>query len=205
MFTYIPETHPLSRRKQKQMAGRCFVFLLLVWSNVLISVLIIVLNKHIYTRHGISSVTLTCLHFVVTTVCVLACERFGVFDRKSLPITDLLPQSLTYCAYVVFTNISLQTNTVATYLVFKMAMTPTVVALETFWFRRKFSNGILLTLVSSLVFWLNTPCSRFILAIVVAAVAKTVAVVHQTPVVQWTCMMAWSLLYQLQLHSSVLR
>jgi len=130
-------------------AKRSLAVPLVVCLNVLLSVLIVLLNKQIYTRHGVANITLTCLHFAMTFVCVAACERVGVFHRKSLPLTDVFPLSLTYCAFVVFTNFSLQTNSVGSYLVFKMALTPTVVALEAFWCCRKFSNHILLTLVSA--------------------------------------------------------
>jgi len=129
----------------------------LVCLNVFLSVLIVLLNKQIYTHHGVPNVTLTCLHFLVMTVCVLVCELVGVFHRKSLPIMDVLPLSLTFCAFVVFTNISLQTNSVAAYLVFKMAITPTVVALEAFWCSRKVPNDVLLTLVSNRLYCSNRP------------------------------------------------
>jgi len=124
--------------------------LLLVFLNVSLSVLIVLLNKQIYTNNGILGVSLTCLHFVVMTVCVLVCQQIGVFHRKSLPVMDILPLSLGYCAFVVFTNISLQTNTIRTHMLFRMTTIPTVIALEVFWSRRKFSSNVLLTLVSNL-------------------------------------------------------
>ena len=119
------------------------------WLNVLLSVLIVLLNKRLYAYYGFPNVTLTCLQLLITTLCVSLCERFGVFHRKSLPLTDVLRLSLTFCAYVVLTNLSLQSNTVATYLVFKMATLPAVVAVEAFWCRRKFSTDVLLSLVST--------------------------------------------------------
>ena len=138
--------------KQKQMARKLLIVGLLVSLNVLLSVLIIILNKLIYTRYGFPNVTLTCLHLLVTTVCVSACESFGVFHRKSLPMMDVLQFSLIFCAFVVFTNLSLQTNAVGTYLVLKMALSPAVVATEALWCCRGFPNDIMLTLVSYLDF-----------------------------------------------------
>ena len=150
---YIPSTRPLEY-KQKQMARRIIAVVLHVWLNVLFSVLIILLNKWIYIYHGFPNVTLTCLHLLVTSVCLTVCEQCGVFHRKSLPVTDVFRLSLTFCAYVVFANLSLQWNAVGTYLVFKMATLPAVVAVEAFWCCRKFSKDILLTLVSRFVFYL---------------------------------------------------
>jgi len=152
MFIYWPHAPPTWIYKQKQMARKYLPVAVLVSLNVLLCVLVIILNKWIYIHHGFPNVTLTCLHLLVTTVCVSACERFGVFYRKSLPLVDVLRLSLTYCAFVVFTNLSLQTNSVATHLVFKMASLPAVVLIESFWCCRRLSNEILLTLVSRVVF-----------------------------------------------------
>jgi len=129
-----------------------------VWLNVLLSVLTVLLNKHLYAHYGFPNITLTCLHLLITTLCVSSCESYSVFHRKSLPLTDVLRLSLTFCAYVVFTNLSLQSNTIATYLVFKMTTSPAVVAVEAFWCCRKFSNGILLSLVSTC--GINTLCTH---------------------------------------------
>jgi len=138
--------------KSKEMEGGCLNVSVLILSYVLHSVIIILVNKWIFTHYGFPSVTLTCLHLLMMTFCILVYERLGAFNRKSLPVMDVLRLSLTFCAFVVFTNLSLQTNTVGTYLVFKMAMTPTVVAIETWWLCRKLSHDTMLTLVSYFVF-----------------------------------------------------
>ena len=148
---YVLLTHPVEN-VNKNMAWKHFSIDLFVWLNVLLSVLVVLLNKRIYTHYGFSNVSLTFLHFAMSTVCVFACEKIGVFRRKSIRTADLLPLSLTLCSFVVFTNFSLQTNTVGTYLAFKMATTPLIVVMETLWCCRKFSNGVLLTLVSRAVF-----------------------------------------------------
>ena len=135
------------------MSGKYLVVACLVWLNILFSVLVVFLSKWIYTQYGFPNVTLTCLHFVAAAVCTHFCERIGVFHRKSLPTTDVIRFSLTFCAFVVFTNLSLQTNSVGVYLVFKIATTPTVVALEAFRCRRKITSDVLLAVVSRLVFF----------------------------------------------------
>lgn len=117
-------------------------------SNVLPSVLVVLLNKLIFARYGVTGITLTCFHFAAMTLYLFVCERIGVFRRKSLPVADVFQLSLVFCGFVVFTNLSLQTNTVASYLVFKMATAPAIVIVEALWCCRKFSSQVLLSLVS---------------------------------------------------------
>jgi len=64
---------------------------------------------------------------------------------------DIFQLSLAYCAFVVFTNISLQANSIKSHTVFRMAMIPTVVAMEAYWIGRRVSSDLLLTLVSNLL------------------------------------------------------
>jgi len=140
-------TRPLEH-VNKNMREKCFSVAVAVSLNVFLSVLVVILNKHIYTQYRVPNVSLTCFHFAVTAAGVYTCERIGVFHRKSLPIADVLRLSLIFCAFVVFTNLALQTNSVGTYLVFKMAATPAVIAVEAFWSGRKFSHSVLSVLVS---------------------------------------------------------
>jgi len=116
--------------------------------NVFLSVIIVLLNKWIYTHHSFPNITMTWIHFVFSTVCVSVCHKFDLFYRKALPLRQMLPLSVTFCGFVVFTNLSLQLNTIETYQLFKMLTTPAVVAIQAFVYKRKFSLTILLTLVS---------------------------------------------------------
>jgi solute carrier family 35 protein E3 len=115
--------------------------------NVFLSILIVLLNKWIYTHHSFPNVTMTWLHFVFTTVCVSACHKLDIFYRKALPLRQMLPLSLTFCGFVVFTNLSLQMNTVGTYQMFKMLTTPLVVTIQAVLYKRHFPPRVLLTLV----------------------------------------------------------
>ena len=124
---------------------------LCLFLNILFSIVIVLLNKWIYTHYGFPNITMTCLHFVFTTVGLVICQKCGVFQPKSLPVLKMLPLSLTFCGFVVFTNLSLQTNTVGTYQLAKTMTTPCIILIQTQYYARQFSTKVKLTLVSSLI------------------------------------------------------
>lgn len=115
--------------------------------NIACSILIVLVNKWIYTRYGFPNLSMTCLHFVFTTFGLFICERLKIFEHKRLPILKMLPLSVTFCGFVVFTNLSLQTNTVGTYQLAKTMTTPCIIVIQTFFYNRSFSLGIKMTLV----------------------------------------------------------
>ena len=127
--------------------SRAFISLCLVL-NVCLSIIIVMLNKWIYTHYGFPNMTMTCLHFVFTAIGLLICQQCGVFQPKSLPVLQMLPLSLTFCGFVVFTNLSLQSNTVGTYQLAKTMTTPCIIIIQTYFYARQFSLPIKLTLVS---------------------------------------------------------
>ena len=115
--------------------------------NICLSIVIVLINKWIYTHYGFPNITMTCLHFVCTTFGLLICERLGIFQAKKLPVMKMIPLSLTFCGFVVFTNLSLQTNTVGTYQLSKTMTTPCIIAIQSIFYSRRFSTKVKLTLV----------------------------------------------------------
>ena len=116
--------------------------------NVCFSIVIVLLNKWIYTHYGFPNITMTCLHFVFTTLGLLVCRQLGIFQPKALPVLKMLPLSLTFCGFVVFTNLSLQTNTVGTYQLAKTMTTPCIIAIQTYFYSKEFSLKIKSCMVS---------------------------------------------------------
>ena len=76
-------------------------------------------------------------------------QRLNVFMVKSLPLKDMLMLSMSFCGFVVLTNLSLQTNTVGTYQISKFMTTPCIMLIQTLFYGKTFSTNIKLTLVSS--------------------------------------------------------
>ncbi|KAK3102261.1 hypothetical protein FSP39_010006 [Pinctada imbricata] len=126
--------------------SRAFTIFALIL-NVTASIAIVLVNKIIYTRFGFPNVSLTCLHFIVTSLGLFICQYFNVFQPKSVPISKMIPLALTFCGFVVFTNLSLETNTVGTYQLIKTMTTPIIMVIQTMFYEKSFSMRIKLTVI----------------------------------------------------------
>uniref|UniRef100_A0A8C8YKF3 Solute carrier family 35 member E3 n=1 Tax=Prolemur simus TaxID=1328070 RepID=A0A8C8YKF3_PROSS len=115
--------------------------------NLLVSICIVFLNKWIYVHHGFPNMSLTLVHFMVTWLGLYICQKLDIFAPKSLPPSKLLLLALSFCGFVVFTNLSLQNNTIGTYQLAKAMTTPVIIAIQTFCYQKTFSTRIQLTLI----------------------------------------------------------
>jgi solute carrier family 35 protein E3 len=79
---------------------------------------------------------LTEIHTIFTLVGMLLMARAGLFDKKSLPNSSLMQLAAAYVGYIVLCNLSLKINTVGFYQVMKIAVAPTVMALDIIMYRR---------------------------------------------------------------------
>ncbi|XP_059968489.1 solute carrier family 35 member E3 isoform X4 [Mesoplodon densirostris] len=124
--------------------GRIAAGLLL---NLLVSICIVFLNKWIYVHYGFPNMSLTLVHFVVTWLGLYVCQKLDMFAPKSLPPSKLLLLALSFCGFVVFTNLSLQNNTIGTYQLAKAMTTPVIIVIQTFCYKKTFSTKIQFTLI----------------------------------------------------------
>lgn len=115
--------------------------------NVAFSILIVLLNKWLYVRVGFPNITLSFIHFLVTYAGLLICERLNVFCIKTVPIQGMILIAMTFCGFVVLTNLSLGHNTVGTYQVAKMLTTPCVIGMQMIIYKKDYSLLIKLTLL----------------------------------------------------------
>ncbi|XP_053321517.1 solute carrier family 35 member E3 [Spea bombifrons] len=115
--------------------------------NLLSSICIVFVNKWIYVHYGFPNMSLTLVHFVVTWLGLYICQRLGVFCPKRLPASKVLLLALSFCGFVVFTNLSLQNNTIGTYQLAKVMTTPVIIFIQSIWYKKSFSFRIQLTLV----------------------------------------------------------
>jgi len=60
----------------------------------------------------------------------------------------MLPMSLSFCFFVVFTNFSLQYNSVGAYQCLKALTTPGVMIISIFYYKQSYSTKVKLTVVS---------------------------------------------------------
>lgn len=126
-------------------ANECVSFAIV--ANIASSISIVLINKWLYTQYGFPNVSLTCIHFVMTSLGLLICKSLNFFQPKSVPIAKMVPLALTFCGFVVFTNLSLETNTVGTYQIVKTMTTPCIMAIQTMYYEKTFSGRVKLTVI----------------------------------------------------------
>lgn len=115
--------------------------------NLLASICIVFINKWIYVHYGFPNMTLTLIHFVVTWLGLYVCQKMDIFSPKSLRPTKIVLLALSFCGFVVFTNLSLQNNTIGTYQLAKAMTTPVIIVIQTLYYKKTFSSKIKMTLV----------------------------------------------------------
>ncbi len=106
------------------------------------------LNKLIYVQQQFPNVTLTLVHFVMTSIALKICVWFNIFQPKALSLKQVFPLSASFCGFVVFTNLSLQNNTIGTYQLAKVLTTPVIMCIQGLFYDKSFSTRIKLTIVS---------------------------------------------------------
>ncbi|XP_055506805.1 solute carrier family 35 member E3 isoform X2 [Leucoraja erinacea] len=124
-------------------SGRLVLGLLV---NLASSICIVLVNKWIYVQYGFPNMSLTLVHFVMTALGLWLCQALGLFCPKSLRPSRVLLLALSFCGFVVFTNLSLQNNTIGTYQLAKAMTTPVIIGIQTFYYKKTFSTKIKLTL-----------------------------------------------------------
>ena len=95
--------------------------------------------------------TLTAIQMTFTSLGLVICLQMNTFVRKSVPIIRVLPLSIAFCAFVVFTNLSLEYNTIGTYQLFKVLTTPVVAVISWQYYKTKYSQMVILSLVPVVV------------------------------------------------------
>ncbi|XP_020286720.1 solute carrier family 35 member E3-like [Pseudomyrmex gracilis] len=115
--------------------------------NIAFSIAIVLLNKWLYIHTRFPNITLSMIHFVMTFVGLIVCEKLDVFCVKDIDIKEMILIAMTFCGFVVLTNLSLAHNTVGTYQVAKMLTTPCVILMQMIFYRKRFSLLVKLTLI----------------------------------------------------------
>lgn len=119
--------------------------------NLLASICIVFINKWIYVRFGFPNLTLTLVHFLLTWLGIAVCRRLDVFAPKRLALRGVLWLALSFCGFVVFTNLSLQNNSVGTYQLAKALTTPAVLLIQSLCYGQRCSTRVKLTVVPIIV------------------------------------------------------
>lgn len=79
--------------------------------NIISAVGIVLVNKIIYHHYKFSyGIILTLYHFILTSIGLYVLAGMDFFEVKPVNILKVLPLSISFCSYVVLTNLSLQYN-----------------------------------------------------------------------------------------------
>ncbi|CAN8077187.1 unnamed protein product [Agarophyton chilense] len=93
-------------------------------------------NKLVYNSGFNFGATLTFIHFVCTTLGLLLLARLGIFTPKRLDVRKAFKLAVAGMGFVVFSNLSLQHNSVGFYQVMKHMTVVGVVIIEAVLFRK---------------------------------------------------------------------
>lgn len=108
----------------------------LILFNFFSSTGIVSANKLVYESGFTFAVTLTFIHFVCTTIGIFILGRLKVFTPKRLDIRRSLKLAIAGMGFVVFSNLSLQYNSVGFYQIMKHMTVVGVVIIEALCFRK---------------------------------------------------------------------
>lgn len=91
---------------------------------------IVSVNKYVYNLGFSYGATLTFIHFVCTTIGLLLLARLGVYTPKRLDVRKAIKLAFAGTGFVVFSNLSLQHNSLGFYQVMKHMTVVGVIIIE---------------------------------------------------------------------------
>lgn len=97
-----------------------------IFVNLAVSIAIVLLNKWVYVYVGFPNITMSCTHFIITSLGLAVCRHFGIFNPVRIPFQTVVPLAVTFCGFVALTNLSLQNNAVGTFQLLKTLTMPTI-------------------------------------------------------------------------------
>lgn len=90
--------------------------------NIVSAVGIVLVNKYIYYHYKFPyGLVLTFYHFVLTSIGLQLLAGLKIFPIKPVSLIKVLPLSISFCSYVVLTNLSLQYNSGTFYQVHRIS------------------------------------------------------------------------------------
>ncbi|CAF5142949.1 unnamed protein product, partial [Rotaria sp. Silwood1] len=95
--------------------------------------------------------TLMAIQMAFTSLGLVICLQMNTFVHKSVPIIKVLPLAVAFCVFVVFTNLSLEYNTIGIYQLFKVLTTPVVALITWQYYKKHYSRMVIATLIPVVV------------------------------------------------------
>ena len=152
--------------------------------NFFTSIAIIQINKYIYINYKFPNMGLTCIHFIITFLGLLLCSLVGIFKIEKVPLSKMIPMSVSFCGFVALTNYSLQYNSIGTYQCLKALTTPGVMVISFNYYKHVYSTNVILSVAPVLlgvvfnsIYDLKFNLPGFILGVSAAAITSLYQVV----------------------------
>jgi solute carrier family 35 protein E3 len=117
--------------------------------NACSSVGIVFANKVVFQIFKFKYGTLlTLIHFIFTFLGLEVCRRLGLIQKKrGISAMQILPLALSYCAFVVATNLSLLNSSIADYEATKLLTIPFLVFVQALFYNETFPLRVCLSLI----------------------------------------------------------
>lgn len=119
--------------------------------NFVSSVGLVNANKRVFESGFSFAATLTCWHYAFTSLGLLLLSLARVFDAKRLDARKCVKLALGNISFVVFSNLSLQYNSMAFYQLMKHLSTPVVVFLEMYVYGQRFDSALMRALAVMMI------------------------------------------------------
>eukprot|EP00741_Cyanophora_paradoxa_P024632 tig00000269_g23783.t1 len=106
-------------------------------------------NKVLF-RHGFHfGISLTCIHFYISSVSMLLMAWLGLFEVKKVPLRAMLPVAFIFSVGLVLANLSLDWNSIGFYQLMKILQTPLVGLIEFLFYgqKRSLKEGVGLAII----------------------------------------------------------
>ena len=108
-------------------------------------------------KYHFPNLTLTTINFFITFILLLICLQMKLFTHVRLPIINMIPISACFGGFIAFSNLSLQYNTVGTYQLVKLQVTPSRNSKLSTNLQPKFAFVLVVMLISWLFFKAHYP------------------------------------------------
>ena len=115
--------------------------------NIFSAIGVIFLNKYIFINFRIQTMTLTTIQMSITSLGLCLSWRLKFFTVKSIRIAQMLPIAIVFCGFIVFSNMSLEYNTIGTYQLFKALTTPLLILISWQFYKTVYSKLVIISII----------------------------------------------------------
>lgn len=136
------------------MASKILEICLCLILNVISSIAYIQINKLIFQYYEMSNLKLMFFNLLIASIVLKLSILFGFIKFVSVPIMKVFPMALIFCGLIVFTNFSLEYNSIGTFDGLKILTTLGIILVSSLFYKQSYSFKVKLSIVSIFSFLL---------------------------------------------------